>query len=47
MSLLGTLARVAVGVAIAKGVGNMMQASRQGGTAAPRPGTGTTYGGTQ
>lgn len=47
MSLLGTLARVAVGVAIAKGVGNMMQASRQGGTAAPRPGTGTTYTGTQ
>jgi uncharacterized membrane protein YebE (DUF533 family) len=47
MSLLGTLARVAVGVAIAKGVGNMIQASRQGGTAAPRPGTGTTYGGTQ
>jgi uncharacterized membrane protein YebE (DUF533 family) len=47
MSLLGTLARVAVGVAIAKGVGNMMQASRQGGTAAPRPGTGTTYSGTQ
>jgi uncharacterized membrane protein YebE (DUF533 family) len=44
---LGTLARVAVGVAIAKGVGNMMQASRQGGTAAPRPGTGTTYSGTQ
>jgi uncharacterized membrane protein YebE (DUF533 family) len=47
MSFLGTLARVAVGVAIAKGVGNMMQASRQGGTAAPRPGTGTTYSGTQ
>jgi uncharacterized membrane protein YebE (DUF533 family) len=47
MSLLGTLARVAVGVAIAKGVGNMIQASRQGGTAAPRPGTGTTYSGTQ
>jgi uncharacterized membrane protein YebE (DUF533 family) len=47
MSFLGTLARVAVGVAIAKGVGNMMQAARQGGTAAPRPGTGTTYSGTQ
>jgi uncharacterized membrane protein YebE (DUF533 family) len=47
MSLLGTLARVAVGVAIAKGVGNMIQASRAGGTAAPRPGTGTAYGGTQ
>jgi uncharacterized membrane protein YebE (DUF533 family) len=46
MSFLGTLAKVAVGVAIAKGVGNMMQASRPGG-AAPRPGTGTTYGGTQ
>lgn len=44
MSLLGTLAKVAVGVAIAKGVGTMMQASREGGTA-PRPGTGTTYGG--
>ena len=44
MSLLGTLAKVAVGVVIAKGVGTMMQASRQGGPA-PRPGTGTTYGG--
>lgn len=46
MSFMGTLAKVAVGVAIAKGVGSMMQASREGGTV-PRAGTGTTYGGTK
>jgi uncharacterized membrane protein YebE (DUF533 family) len=46
MSFIGTLAKVAVGVAIAKGVGSMMQASKQGG-AVPRAGTGTTYGGPQ
>ena len=45
MSFIGTLAKVAVGVAIAKGVGSMMQASRHGG-AAPRAGTGATDGGT-
>lgn len=44
MSFIGTLAKVAVGVAIAKGVGSVMQASRQGGGTA-RPGTGTPYGG--
>lgn len=46
MSFIGTLAKVAVGVAIAKGVGSMMQASKQGSTV-PRAGTGTGYGGPQ
>ena len=39
MSLLGTLAKVAVGIAVAKGVGSMMKKSRgaSGGTPAPKP----------
>jgi uncharacterized membrane protein YebE (DUF533 family) len=42
MSLVGTLAKVAIGVAIAKGVGAVMQQSRQPGGLA---GTGGSYGG--
>jgi uncharacterized membrane protein YebE (DUF533 family) len=44
MSLMKTLAKVAIGVAVAKGVGSMVQASRQGGGTA-RAGTGGLLGG--
>lgn len=48
MSLLSTLAKVAVGVVIAKGVGNMMQNSRSGGGGSPGSGAGSggLFGGT-
>lgn len=44
MSLMKTLARVAIGVAIAKGVGSMMQKSRQG-SAGADAGSGGLFGG--
>ena len=49
MSLLKTLARVAIGVAIAKGVGSVMQAKRGGGAATGGSGAGTggLFGGAQ
>lgn len=45
MSLMGTLAKVAIGVAVAKGVGAMVQ-NRSGSAPAPNAGSGGMFGGT-
>lgn len=45
MSLVGTLAKVAIGVVIAKGVGSMIQKGRESGTGTPNAGGGSVFGG--